>query len=200
MPWLLAFLGHLGDWHACTITILATLFILLPLSCAAAAGDDDCRLVLAIDEAQLLYNVHGSDSQNFFTALKRLDPTRCNVRLLIAAAYGAGASSDSQTGRPDSPMATPGDVDTSESITIHPGNVSLQLDPEDVAELWCAWKACANLQLEDMVRGPNRCDVRLTGDHEFPFVCGDCSLLYGISGADMLWSVQAWYEQLSTRR
>lgn len=126
--------------------------LIWPSLCAAVASDDDCRLVLAVDEAQLLYNTEGSGSNQFFTALKRLDPSKCNVRLLIAAAYGAGASSDSQTGRPESPVATPGDIDTSESITIHPGRVSLQLDPEDVDELWCAWTAAANLQLEDMVR------------------------------------------------
>lgn len=118
---------------------------------AAALGDDNCKLVLAVDEVQLLYNVKGSGSQQFFTALKELEQGRCNVRVLLAAAYGYGTSSGSPTDDPGSPVASPNDWE-SRVITIHPGRVSLQLDPEEVDELWDAWKRVTALQLDDAIK------------------------------------------------
>lgn len=120
---------------------------------AAALGDDNCKLLLAVDEAQLLYDVKGSGSQQFFTALKELEQGRCNVRVLLAAAYGYGygTSSGIPTDDPGLPVASPNDWE-SRVITIHPGRVSLQLDPEEVDELWGAWKRVTALQLDDAVK------------------------------------------------
>lgn len=117
--------------------------------------------MLAIDDAELLYDVEGSGSQQFWAALRllHLDPGRCNVRVVIAAAYGAdvgylGGDSLTKTSMAIDimHMAKQCSLDTAGTIGIHPGALSLQLDPEDVQELWDAWQLSSNLQLGDLVK------------------------------------------------
>lgn len=115
--------------------------------------------VLALDEAQIIYNMEATLSKPFWTSLKRLQGNvdQFNVRVVLAAAYGAGGSSTGANSSPDSPTATPADIDTAAtSVSIHPpqdGRVSLQLSPYEVRELWDEWKAVlARVNLDDTVK------------------------------------------------
>lgn len=139
------------------MVLLLLSLLVLCVADVRVQGADDCKLVLAIDEAQLLYDVEGSGSEQFFASLEILQqhPARYNVRVLIAAAYGTGvgyAGGANLTETSIKPVATLSCLDTAESIGIHPGALSLQLDPEDVEELWEKWKAFRNLPLDSLVK------------------------------------------------
>lgn len=112
-----------------------------------------------MDEAQLIFSLDKakSDSESFWAALKRLqlDVKGSNVRVVLAAAYGAHRSDSSMLS--DSPSETPTGIDEpSTTISIHPappGSFSLRLTTEEAQELWLEWlKAMAKVQLNDVVR------------------------------------------------
>ena len=148
--------------------------------CACTGRTQLPMAVLALDEAQIIYNVEATNSKAFWTLLKRLQAnvSQFNVRVVLAATYSAtmvkqwcnnsaGIISGGNS-LPGSPAAAPTNIDTATTfISIHPsldGRDSLQLTPGEVQELWNAWLVVvAREKLDEMVKDQIASYVFLTG-------------------------------------
>ena len=127
---------HMSWWGCTTIDVLA-------------GGES---VLLCVDELQIAYQTRRSGSTDFWNLLKRLERgSACNMRVVMAAAYGTKHSIVEQ----ESPAATPVGFEYPDMVvTIFPSlnGASLQLSGEEWKELWVSYLAHRQLQLGDLIK------------------------------------------------
>jgi hypothetical protein len=114
--------------------------------------------ILLCDEAQLAFDVEGTNSQHFWNLLKQLEGGRwvlkTRLRVLLAAAYGAGPSG-SDADNVQMLLPTPISVNHPDMVvTISPDltHPSLVMKDLEVAEMWSSFQKETGLALNQSIK------------------------------------------------
>lgn len=118
----------------------------------------DQETILLCDEAQIAYDVEGSNSQFFWNLLKQLEGGRwvlkTRLRVLLAAAYGAGPSGlevDNVQVLPPTPISV-NHPDMVVTISPDPSRPSLVTKDLEISEMWSSFQQETGLALNESIK------------------------------------------------